>query len=139
MNHPWGVLVAALWGLVAGGLFVYVVQQRVEAALRMMLDRREDELAQERKRSEALVERIVSLRQAGYELSRAGQVRHPDKPEDKAMERAEQLQRVRIEDDKFIRNAMAKIRRDHPDVSEAAALREARRLLDAARMEQPPE
>lgn len=131
-------ILMAIAGILVGAGAMYLGNRRLELALRMMLDRREQELAQERARNEVLVERIVSLRQDGYVVSRAGQVRQPPDAEDQALARAEGQQRRRLRDDEFLKNAVAKIQRDRPDVTEAAAFKEARRLLESARMEQPP-
>lgn len=95
-------------------------------------------LALERQRSDELLQQLLRLRRDGFTVSRAGEVRHPPDREAEALAKAEGQQRKRIGQEEFLKKAMAKIQKDNPHVTDAAALKEARRLLTAATMEQPP-
>jgi hypothetical protein len=130
--------VLVLAGMAIGALGMYAFSKRVELALRMVLDRRDQDLATERARSDRLEQQLISMRRDGFVGSRAGEVRPAADPDGQALQRAELQQRKRIADDVFLKKAVTKIRQERPDVSEAAAVREARKLLEAARMEQPP-
>lgn len=128
----------AIGGTLLGAIAMYAFNFRVERAIRMMLDRREQDLAAANTRIDQLVQQVVSLRRDGFTGSRAGEVRQAPDQDGEALARAEGQHRKRISDEQFLTRAVAQMRKDHPGVSEEKARREARRLLEAARMEQPP-
>lgn len=133
----WAILGFSV-GLIAYLVLATIERRRVELALRMLLDRRDQELERERDRADKLLERLLTLRKEGYVMSRAGQVREAPDPEGEALRRGEAQQRRRLSNDQFLTKAIADIKKQRPDISDAAAVKEARRLLEAARMEQPP-
>lgn len=138
MSTDLAVIIGAIIGGAAAGVLGYFTHGRVERALRMILDRREQELEAARERERELVDQILTLRREGFTTDRAGTVIPAQDLEGEALARAEQVKRRRIEDNTFLQNAIAELKRKRPGLTDREALTEAKRLLEETRMEQPP-